>query len=42
MNPGASVKDRIGASMVETASDAGWISPGKTILVEATGNTGIN
>ncbi len=42
LNPGGSVKDRIGVAMIEAAEATGEIEPGRTTIVEATsGNTGI-
>src|SRR5580692_4999822 len=42
LNPGGSVKDRIGVAMIEAAEAEGLIEPGRTTIVEATsGNTGI-
>ncbi len=41
MNPGGSIKDRIGLGMIERAEANGWLSPGDTIVEPTSGNTGV-
>ena len=41
LNPGGSLKDRIGVRMVREAERAGRIKPGDTLIEPTSGNTGI-
>ncbi|HSV49074.1 MAG TPA: pyridoxal-phosphate dependent enzyme, partial [Candidatus Acidoferrales bacterium] len=41
LNPGGSIKDRIGISMIEAAEAQGLIKPGYTIVEPTSGNTGL-
>jgi cysteine synthase A len=41
LNPGGSVKDRIGVAMVDAAEREGALEPGGTIVEPTSGNTGI-
>jgi cystathionine beta-synthase len=41
LNPGYSVKDRIGVAMIEAAERAGNLKPGGTVIEATSGNTGI-
>ena len=41
LNPGGSLKDRIGVRMIEEAEQEGRIKPGDTLIEPSSGNTGI-
>ncbi len=41
LNPGGSVKDRIGVSIIEEAEREGRLKPGGTIVESTSGNTGM-
>src|SRR5438132_4779195 len=41
LNPGGSVKDRIGLAMIEQAEAEGKLKPGGTIVEPTSGNTGV-
>ena len=41
LNPGGSVKDRIGVAMIDAAEEAGLLKPDTIILEPTSGNTGI-
>lgn len=41
MNPGGSVKDRVGIAMIQEAERRGWLRPGGTIIEATAGNTGV-
>jgi cystathionine beta-synthase len=41
LNPGGSVKDRVGLAMVAEAERQGWLKPGGTIIEATAGNTGV-
>lgn len=41
MNPGGSVKDRLGLSLLRDAEESGQLQPGGTIIEPTAGNTGI-
>ena len=41
LNPGGSIKDRVGIAMIEEAEREGWLGPGGTIIEATAGNTGV-
>jgi cystathionine beta-synthase len=41
LNPGGSIKDRVGVAMVLEAERQGWLRPGGTIIEATAGNTGV-
>lgn len=41
LNPGGSIKDRLGVALIQDALDSGKIKPGGTIIEPTAGNTGI-
>src|SRR6266496_1890820 len=41
LNPGGSVKDRVGLAMISEAERRGWLRPGGTIIEATAGNTGV-
>lgn len=41
LNPGGSVKDRLGVSLIKDAEETGKLKPGGTIIEPTAGNTGI-
>ena len=41
LNPGGSIKDRVGLAMIAEAERRGWLRPGGTIIEATAGNTGV-
>ena len=41
LNPGGSIKDRVGVAMIAEAERRGWLRPGGTIIEATAGNTGV-
>jgi cysteine synthase A len=41
LNPGGSIKDRVGKAIIESAEESGSLKPGMTVIEATSGNTGI-